>query len=111
MLSFVIKIVESTREISLTDLSKKETVSLGKVKEISVRNATINCGDKQPLLSDQELTVEVITEYFNLFAPELLDNLQKAFPEYVSYKLEDKLLEFKVLVSESSGFDLEYVDK
>lgn len=111
MLKFVIKLVETTREITLANLNKKETISLGKVKELSTRNATINCGDKQPLLSDQKTSVEVVSEHFTDESLELLDKLQKAFPEYVSWRLEDNLLEFKILVSESSGFDLEYVDK
>lgn len=112
MLEFVIKLVEPTKEISLTDLSNNKTTNVGIVKEINVRNATFKpYGDKQPLLADQKTDYFITIENLSNESLEVLDKLQKAFPEFVSWKVEDKLIEFKLLVAENTGLDFEYIDK
>ena len=104
MLRFTVNLTESTREISITNNNRRETIQLGIISDISIRNNDVLATRGIP---DQML--KATTENFSDESVQFLEKLQSAFPNNVSLENKGTSLDFSILISERMGFDLSYV--
>ena len=105
MLRFTINVIEVTRQISVTNKNREETIELGIVSNLSMR-------DYSPMASaicrmpDQEFKATVTN--FSSEAVEYLEKLQFAFPNILTVQNQGTSLDFSVVMSGRTGFELNY---
>ena len=109
MLRFTINVTEATRQISVTNENRQETVELGTVSNLSMRDYGLMAsaiGRMPDRIPDQEFKATVTN--FSSEAVEYLEKLQSAFPNTLTIENRGTSLNFSVVMSAKTGFDLNY---